>query len=187
MPKIVDHDERRRSIADAYAIVVRRDGMAAASVRTVAAEAGLSAGAMRHYFDSQTGLVRFVAEDLTRRLTARIDELAAKDVDPVLLLEELIPLDAQRRADFDVWLALVVSGLQNPELADISAQAHAGIRRVCHRVLAAYGVRRSEDRARRLHAFVDGISLHLSLYPDDTSVVAARRSLREQVRALTAG
>mgnify|MGYP001506362784 CR=1 FL=1 len=84
MPKIVDHEERRRLIADAFATVVRRDGVAGASVRAVAAEAGISPGAMRHYFDTQTGLLRFVAQDLTERLTKHgytaVPHLAARMV-----------------------------------------------------------------------------------------------------------
>lgn len=187
MPKIVDHDERRRLIADAFAVVARRDGVAAASVRTVAAEAGLSPGAMRHYFDSQAGLVRFVADDLTARMQERIAARLPTAIGPdaVRLVEELMPLDEQRRAEFDVWHALVVAGAQDSTLAQTSAQAHAGIRRVCHAALVGYGVRRpSNDQVRRLHAFVDGISLHLNLYPDDTSPRAARRSLRAEMASI---
>ncbi len=55
MPKIVDHDARREEIAQALWRVVRRDGIRAASVRTVAAEAGWSAGAVRYYFPDQDG------------------------------------------------------------------------------------------------------------------------------------
>lgn len=187
MPKIVDHEERRRLIADAFATVVRRDGVAGASVRAVAAEAGISPGAMRHYFDTQTGLLRFVAQDLTERLTAQMAALApeATGTDSVVLLEELVPLDARRQADFDVWLALVVGGLTEPALAEISAEAHAAIRNVCRHVLREHGVRRpTPDQVRRLHAFVDGISMHLALYPDVVSRAAARRSLRAEIPAI---
>lgn len=189
MPKIVDHDERRRLIADAFAAVVRRDGVAAASVRAVAAEAGLSPGAMRHYFDTQIGLLRFVAEDLTERVTRRMRELApvATGADSVLMLEELVPFDARRQADFDVWLALVVGGLSEPTVAEVSAEAHVAIRKICRHVLKEHGVRRpSADDVRRLHAFVDGISMHLSLYPDQISRTAARRSLRSEIHSIAA-
>lgn len=187
MPKIVDHDERRRRIADAFATVVRRDGVAGASVRAVAAEAGVSPGAMRHYFDTQTGLLRFVAQDLTQRLTAQMAQLAptVTGAASVALLEELVPLDPRRQADFDVWFALVVSGATEPALAEISAEAHAAIRRICRHVLREHGVRRpSEDQVRRLHAFVDGISVHLALYPSAVSRTAARRSLRSEIRSI---
>ena len=48
MPKIVDHETRREEIAEALWRVVRRDGVRAASVRTIAAEAGWSPGAVRY-------------------------------------------------------------------------------------------------------------------------------------------
>lgn len=145
MPKIVDHEERRRLIADAFATVVRRDGVAECLGARGRRRSRHLPGAMRHYFDTQTGLLRFVAQDLTERLTAQMAALApeATGTDSVVLLEELVPLDARRQADFDVWLALVVGGLTEPALAEISAEAHAAIRNVCRHVLrnTGYAVR----------------------------------------------
>jgi AcrR family transcriptional regulator len=39
--------------------VIRRDGVAAASVRAVAREAGTSMGALRHWFATQDELLHF--------------------------------------------------------------------------------------------------------------------------------
>lgn len=46
MPKQVDHDERRREIATAVLRLVTTGGVEAASLRTVAGEAGVSMGAV---------------------------------------------------------------------------------------------------------------------------------------------
>ncbi len=75
MPKIVDHDARREEIAQALWRVVRRDGIRAASVRTIAAEAGWSAGAVRYYFPDQDGLLSF-AMDLVSAPGRRPDHRA---------------------------------------------------------------------------------------------------------------
>ncbi|MDQ1250665.1 MAG: hypothetical protein QG597_5044, partial [Actinomycetota bacterium] len=50
MPKIVDHEARRREIVEAMWRIVQREGFAAVSVRSVAAEAGLSKASISHYF-----------------------------------------------------------------------------------------------------------------------------------------
>ena len=50
MPKIVDHDKRRQLIIDGMWKIVQRDGFDAVSVRSVAAEEGLSKSTIAHYF-----------------------------------------------------------------------------------------------------------------------------------------
>jgi AcrR family transcriptional regulator len=50
MPKKVDRQERRTLIADALMRVAADQGLAAVSLRTVAAEAGVSAGMVQPYF-----------------------------------------------------------------------------------------------------------------------------------------
>ena len=59
MPKLVDHDQRRREIAAALTRLIVRVGVEGASVRAVAAEAGWSMGAVRYYFGTQEELLRF--------------------------------------------------------------------------------------------------------------------------------
>ncbi|MGB3635817.1 MAG: TetR family transcriptional regulator, partial [Rubrobacteraceae bacterium] len=66
MPKIVDHEERRRELAEAVWRVILRDGVEGVSVRNVAAEAGWSTGALRHYVGTK--------EDLLASATQLLDE-----------------------------------------------------------------------------------------------------------------
>jgi len=98
MPKIVDQDARRTEIVGALRRVIQREGIAGASVRTVATEAGLSAGAMRHYFASQSELLGFalaaMTADVERRIVARVE--AWRKGPPTLeglvaVLEEVAP------------------------------------------------------------------------------------------------
>lgn len=194
MPKIVDHEARRGLIAAAFADVARRDGIAAASVRTVAAEAGLSPGALRHYFDSHAGLVRFVAEHLTSGVAVRVqDRMALVEVtdraDPVEIsgvLEEIVPLDERRRAEFDVWHAMAVGARSDPALAALSEDSWRSIRRVCRWVVERTEVSTSDAEAAvvDLHALVDGLALQLSLYPALVTPEEARSVLRRRVGSL---
>src|SRR5262249_10546040 len=79
VPKQVDHAERRGRIAEALWTVAERDGIAAATVRHVAAEAGVSVGMVQHYFSTKDEMLlfalRWVGEDFGAQITARVGAL----------------------------------------------------------------------------------------------------------------
>lgn len=172
MPKVVDHEQRRREIAEAALRVVVRDGAAGASVRTVAAEAGWSTGALRYYFSTQRELREFVAAVVNERVERRVTERAAAERGrlPLLdlvagLLEELIPLDERRREEFLLWLAVTEWSRQEPlagaeELWENQRRLHVQV------VFALAGFEgepvdvdpRVATWAEYLHVFVDGLA-----------------------------
>ena len=57
MPKIVDHDERRRSLIEATWRVIAREGIASATTRGIAREAGCSSAVLAHYFADKAELM----------------------------------------------------------------------------------------------------------------------------------
>ena len=202
MPKIVDHQARRAQIAEALWRVVAREGMAGTSVRSVAAEAGASVGAMRHYFASQDELLCFAVTSMSERVQDRVrhrlGELGRPPYstsDLVAILQEVVPLDALRRAEFEAWLELVMRARTDAGLRDAALDAHRGVRLLCQHVVQAAtgdgrttaaagrdaGVRRLTDE---LHGVVDGLSLHLALYPDQTSPRRVEAVLRAHVEQL---
>src|SRR5689334_2590574 len=115
MPKIVDPEERRRLVAEAIFTIVVRDGLPHASLRNVAAEAGLAVGSVRHYFTNSDEMIDFALRALVDRIGARIlthAELAIAEPDrkkrrllTAELLGELLPLDETRYTESAVWLA----------------------------------------------------------------------------------
>ncbi|GAA1994647.1 TetR/AcrR family transcriptional regulator [Amycolatopsis minnesotensis] len=108
MPKVVDKAERRREIAEALLRLVAREGTEAVSVRTVAAEAGLSAGAVQKYFSTKEELYYFALDLTGDYLEKRWSEVDyAGDLLAVLhrLVIAAMPLDEQVRAEVIVVLA----------------------------------------------------------------------------------
>lgn len=100
MPKVVDRDERRAHIVDAYLRIVSRSGVGAATSRALATEAGISAGALWHYFDGFGDVVRAAFQRVYRQTneriavaTAGLRGLAALDAMAV----EILPHDARTR------------------------------------------------------------------------------------------
>jgi AcrR family transcriptional regulator len=193
----VDHDARREEIARALWRVVRRDGIRAASVRTIAAEAGWSAGAVRYYFPDQAGLLSFAMDLVARRVTERvyaIEPVGAATAIALQYLEEVIPLDEERQTEFDVWLSFVAqaraeSGAEGLRLH--LGPVHANLLRLCSRVLSGLADRGAlrDDldlglEAERLHALVDGVSLHAAIQSDLVTPARVRDILRHHLAGL---
>ncbi|MDF2713560.1 MAG: transcriptional regulator, TetR family protein [Paenibacillus sp.] len=62
MPKVVDHEQKRKLIAESAWRINESKGIEHASIRAVAANAGLSPGALRHYFSTQDELLLFIVD-----------------------------------------------------------------------------------------------------------------------------
>src|SRR5437868_13902760 len=73
MPKIVDWDARRDEILSATWRVIARDGIARATIRAIAREAGCSRGILAHYFDDKADILGSALPTSHRRGVARID------------------------------------------------------------------------------------------------------------------
>jgi len=157
---------------------VRREGVAGASVRGVAREAGLSMGSVRHVFANQDDLLRFamgaVIDQATRRIEAGVASRAAavaegRALDAALaLLEEVLPLDDERLAEARVWSAFATQAMTDPAMTAIRQEADQGVRQLCHDCLWGLGElnqlhpdRDLERETDRLWALLDGLTLHL--------------------------
>lgn len=176
MPKVVDHEQRRRELAEAVWRVIRRQGVDQASVRTVALEAGWSPGALRHYFATQSELLAFAMRLVVERIEGRIAAIdQATDPREAVeqVLHELLPLDDERRAENEVWLAFTARALIDPALRDQHNEVHAALHQACAssiQTLAAAGNDNAGQapalEVERLHAFIDGLAVHTALRPD---------------------
>ncbi|WP_022907073.1 TetR/AcrR family transcriptional regulator [Curtobacterium sp. B18] len=166
MARSIDLDGRRRTVSVAAFRVLARDGLGALSVRNVAAEAGLPPSTVRYVFPTQSSLrehtITLVFDRTRERIAAIPDGLPARERARRILLE-LLPLDDERVIELEVYLAL-----GNAALTD------AGLRPALDRVVAEMGTWsaevldlvevRSADReyeARRLHALIDGLAMHV--------------------------
>ena len=123
MPRVVDHDERRRQIAEALLAVAARDGHEAVSSRAVAKELGVATGSLWHYFDGFDDVVRAAAVEITRRTDERIRSVTTglrglSRLDA--LMREVLPVDAETRTE-----AYVVVGFWG-RLATLASDPDAG-------------------------------------------------------------
>ncbi|MCO1658336.1 TetR family transcriptional regulator C-terminal domain-containing protein [Pseudonocardia sp. S2-4] len=126
MPKKVDHEARRREIAEAVLRLAAADGLESVSLRQVAAEAGISMGAVQHYFRTKDDMLGFALEHLARRredrITARLSAGGAvptvRELVRVSALE-VLPTDEPSRADYLAGIAFFIRALREPRTAGL--------------------------------------------------------------------
>jgi AcrR family transcriptional regulator len=193
VPRQVDPTERRKELARAVWRVIRRDGLDRASVREVAREAGVSMGSLRHYFATQSELMLFAMRQVIERIEERLGALVPPD-DPraaaSAILSELLPLDAERCAENEVWLAFTARAQVEPELRTLRDEAYDGLRAGCRRRVAALlGEHASDDdieiETERLFALIDGLAVHAATRPEHASAGRLTAVLNHHLDQLT--
>lgn len=164
MPKRVDHDERRRHIADAVLRLVATRGVEAASVRTVAAEAGVSPGAVQHYFTTKAEMLEFALAHSHAQLVQRALALGAahKPTTPratfQLFCTLLIPLDEDSSDAARVWAGLISRACVDEATRELAAQAYTNLTDFVVRQLAdALPGADVDQAARHLVSVIEGL------------------------------
>lgn len=177
MPRHVDADQRRYEVAQAVWRVILRAGLARASVRAVAQEAGLSVGSLRHYFSTQRELqvysLQLINERAHERYTAVDRSLPVRErVESSMWA--VLPVTPEQVEEHQVWLAFRNESATDPELAELVAEDRAmslGLARQAVTALRDAGQTNPgidvEAAATELVALFDGLCLAAVLTPDD--------------------
>jgi AcrR family transcriptional regulator len=175
----VDHEQRRRELAAAVWRVICSRGPDAVTIRDVAAEAGWSSGALRHYFPTREELLLFAFRLAADRAAERIR--AAGDAPVGELLEQALPLDDERRQEALIWFAFVGLAPTDPRLAAELERAYAHI---VEWLGDRLGGRDHRLRASLLFAAVDGIAVQALAMPSAMTPARQRDALRLQVKTI---
>jgi AcrR family transcriptional regulator len=121
MAKIVDADEKRAHIVEATWRVVAEHGLDVATMRMIAAEAGCTTGMVTHYFSNKDEILEALVDQVAQRSGRRLLESLEGHVGMAALRELMVqslPLDAERNAQWRVWLALWNRSVAGGQLAD---------------------------------------------------------------------
>nr|WP_306271336.1 TetR family transcriptional regulator C-terminal domain-containing protein [Ornithinimicrobium sp. HY1793] len=181
----------RTRIAEAVWRTVERDGVAGASVRAVASEAGVTGGTVQYHFSTHARMLHFAMELLADRFTQRLVETPrtgeVADWTRAILLE-MLPLSEDRQREFRVWLAFTTHAHTDPQLAALKESFAERLRELYQRLCDA---RRAAGLAGDdplpvvdladdpgvaiLQAVIDGLALQLAeLSPAEASVRGPR-------------
>lgn len=134
-------DSTRARIATAVGRVLARGGGVFPGTREIAAEAGVTTGALQHHFRTKDEMLLFALRHhgrlLEQRLRARFAAGAGEAASPRRVLagivEELLPRGPERVAEASVGLAFVLRAAADPALAATyrtrRGKLHAFVRR----------------------------------------------------------
>jgi AcrR family transcriptional regulator len=163
----MDPEERRTRIVDACLAVMIRKGIAATTVRDVAAEMGSSPGLVHHYFASMDELVAAAFDQAAGQDLAETTAVIAGESDPVARLRSFFGTYTRAEQDwaFQLWLDAWAAAARSPVLQQTSQRLNVAWQQLLAEVIAA-GVEGGsfvcEDpsgAAWRILSLMDGLAL----------------------------
>jgi len=193
VPKLIDKSVRERFVGEAAWRVVVRDGITKLSVRNVAAEAGIAAGSLRYLFPTQEALRAYVLDLVRQKVIDRIAGIPSQASIRQTVedyFSQLLPLDAERRAEMEVFLSVGVLAFTDPVLRPAYDRAHRDLQEGCRRILTLlttdreYGALHPEIETARTHAIIDGLALHLIRQHQDEDTNWATKELTRHLDSL---
>jgi len=176
-------ESARQRLLDALVTVIAERGLDQASIREVAAAAGVSIGTVQYYCRSKDEMLRTAFEYVTGHI---LDRAAGTErtgtVASVLrgALLEFLPLDDTRRLEAKVYLAFAARAAVSPDLASVQQGMMTELRGRCadaFRLAQSRGEAADdldpEQAAVATAALVDGLLLHLLTDPTGLGPEAA--------------
>ena len=123
MPKVVDHDARRETLAATAARVIAERGVENTRLRDVARQAGFSTSIVGHYFNNKDALILSALDYVDRQVASRFAKLRNRSIKQAL--ETILPLDDERRMEWRVRINFWGRATVQPELARSLAESLA--------------------------------------------------------------
>ena len=156
---------RRRQIVEAVWRIAAERGLQMATIREIAAEAGVTPRVVQYHFTDKHHLLVTALQTLHRDNEQggrqRIAALRDASNPRVLLratLEELLPLDEQRRTSLRVMTAYYTWSLTDPALAAVFLHQEHPLEDLVATLITAAGARPVIDPAEEANLLVGGIS-----------------------------
>lgn len=192
MPKIVDAEMQRRAIAQAAIEVIGASGLESARLRDVARAAGVTTGAVTHYFDGKDEVLLAALDDIVQRILRRAPKAAAGLGLGDALFEmayENLPLDSEKRAEWRVWLAFWGGAMGDERLRARHRDYYVRMVGQLAEALTALGGASPQDANRLADAVVaavDGIGARATLEPEFWPASRQREALATLIKPLLA-
>ncbi|MET3985254.1 TetR/AcrR family transcriptional regulator [Streptomyces sp. PvR034] len=174
MPRQVDHEGRRRLIAEAVSRLADERGLEGVTLRDVAARAQVSMGAVQRCFRTKEEMLVFalghISEQIMERVRARLLASPAQSAATALghAATEIALLREEHRTEARVWLAFVAQAAVSEVLAHTLKANYSALQEAFTRLIEeagqdADGAAPLDPRreARTLIALADGLTTHV--------------------------
>ena len=174
MPAAVDHDARRTEVAKIALRVVAEQGAGALTVRKVAQAAGYSTAIISHYFAGKRDLMLFTYRFAHLRAMESAEQAFEETHDVQPFLESLLPLNAERIADWRLWFSFWGEAISDAEFTAAQRQAARDSRNLIKRAILSKNAKiapvseaDADAIARRLVTVVVGVATQAVFDPED--------------------
>lgn len=125
MPKLVDHQERKKEILNAFFIYAAREGLSSVTLRGVASQANVSLRQVQYYFGTKDALVMAGLHSLEQQSYHGIEKRLSQSASVksavcalVAIFEESLPNDSQSRKFHQLWMSYAMLSLTQGNLCD---------------------------------------------------------------------
>jgi AcrR family transcriptional regulator len=141
VPKQVDHEQRRRLLAEAVFAVIGTRGFEAVSLRDVAEQAGVSMGTVQHYFPAKQQMLLFALGHMRQRVLTRLQAAVGALREPTrrdlirAATAVMLPVDPAGREEACVNVAFFSAATVTPAYAE---QLRDGYGRILNVTVASF-------------------------------------------------
>ena len=177
--RVIDHAERRRKIAEVAIDVIAREGLNAATLRRIAADAGFSTMAVTHFFADKQALLNWTYKSLAQQGDDRFEEMFGQDpIDIVGVLLTMTAHDAGTRRRWRAYLAFWEQAARDQTFAaEYRNATETGLVQIDRVIRARNGeLPGAAEICQQLNAMIQGISLQ-SVVDENNWPVAKVRDL----------
>lgn len=194
MPKVIDHDERRRQIIAVARQLMVEGGFGAATMRGIASAAGFANGALKHYFDGKEAIVEATFDSVLQEMTevmAGLEESGNPVANLRSYISAALPLDSYRISGARVLLALWEYASTNAHLAErYREHLHFWGTQLGERISLVLGDSATADEVEALADEIITVSIGANvaslLLPEET-IIARYQRYADDVMARIAG
>ena len=191
MPKLGMAPIRRKQLVEAAIAAIHAHGFADATVARIAAQAGISAGMVHHYFKDKDELLFATMRHLLAELRSDAVARLSRTADPVSRIRAIIDAcfgDAQFDEQvFSAWLALYGNARHSPRLMNILSVYHRRLRSsLLHDLRRLVPETDAQRLAEGIAAMIDGLWLRYALTGKPPDPETPRALTREYLAAALA-
>ena len=191
MPKIVDHEERRTHIARAAASIIAERGIDAVTMIAIGEAAGVTTGAVTHYFDDKDHVILAALRWADEAMQARTARALEEHRDVVSIALAALPSNDESRIEWLLWAVFADRAIRSEALMKEQNRRDHDWHALATHVLSNL---RDEGRldpsididveASLVVALVDGIGFHAAWDPQSWPEDRQRQVLQQYVDRL---
>lgn len=195
MPRVVDQDEKRATIARAAYEVIAAEGIGGATMRAIARQASCTTGMVVHYFDDKQDVLlhahNHAAQDVRRRMREHEHNLRGLAL-LLALLEEILPADQRRRGNWRIWMAfwdesVAAPGVHNEQSNRVS-EWHRRLKRALLQAIEDGEVDSSinlSDEVDLIASLLEGLAIQVIVHGRTIGAARQLRLVKEYLRRLS--